>query len=158
MFEENISQEFRLKNIYKTKNYFFEEIEKNEFMIKKHKKVCTILNYIEHFLILDSIITGCISISVFACLLDIPKGNTSSAIELEICAITAGIKNISQQLGKKKDRDEIVLLAKSKLNSIQVLISKALIYSNISYDEFLLANNVLKECDDVKKEIKDLKA
>ena len=158
MFEENISQEFRLKNIYKTKNYFFEEIEKNEFMIKKHKKVCTILNYIEHFLILDSIITGCISISVFAYLLDIPIGNTSSAIELEICAITAGIKNISQQLGKKKNRDEIVLLAKSKLNSIQVLISKALIYSNISYDEFLLANNVLKECDDVKKEIKDLKA
>ena len=103
MFEENISQEFRLKNIYKTKNYFFEEIEKNEFMIKKHKKVCTILNYIEHFLILDSIITGCISISVFACLLDIPIGNTSSAIELEICAITAGIKNISQQLGKKKE-------------------------------------------------------
>ena len=40
-------QEFRLKNIEiirKTRNYFLEEIEKNEFMGKKHKKVCATLN------------------------------------------------------------------------------------------------------------------
>ena len=37
--EENISQEFRLKNIDKTRNYFVEEIEENEMMSKKHKKV-----------------------------------------------------------------------------------------------------------------------
>ena len=34
-------------------------------MSKKHKKVCTTLNYIEHFLILASTITGCIQISGF---------------------------------------------------------------------------------------------
>ena len=38
----------------------------------------------------------------------------------------------------------MVLLAKSKLNSIEVLISKKLIDSNISHDEFVLINNVLK--------------
>ena len=35
-------------------------------MSKKHKKVCIALNYIEHFLILASTITGCISVSAFA--------------------------------------------------------------------------------------------
>ena len=49
------------------------------------------------------------------------------------------------------------MLAKSKLNSIEVLISKALIDSNISHGEFVLINNVLKEYDDMKEEIKNLK-
>ena len=61
-------------------------------MSKKHKKVCTTLNYIEHFLILASTVTGSISISAFASLVGIPIGITSSAIRLKICAITAGIK------------------------------------------------------------------
>ena len=51
MVEENISQEFRLKNIDKTRNYFLEEIKQNELMSRKHKKVCTTLKYVEDFLI-----------------------------------------------------------------------------------------------------------
>ena len=61
MVEQNLSQEFRFKNIDETK-HFYEEIEKNELMSRKHKKICITLNYIKHFLILASIITGCISI------------------------------------------------------------------------------------------------
>ena len=38
MVEENIRQEFRLKNIDETRNYFLKEIEKNELMSRKHKK------------------------------------------------------------------------------------------------------------------------
>ena len=57
MAEENISQEFRLKNIDETRNYLIVEINRNELMSKKHKQVCTTLNYIEHFLILGSTIT-----------------------------------------------------------------------------------------------------
>ena len=57
---------------------------------------------------------------------------------------------------KKKKHDKIVLLARSKLNSIEVLISKALINSVISHDEFVLINNVLKECNEMKEEIKIL--
>ena len=41
-------------------------------------------------------------------------------------------------------------LAKSKLSSREVLISKALIDSNINHDEFVLINNVLKEFYDMK--------
>ena len=47
------------------------------------------------------------------------------------------------------------MLAKTKLNTIQVLISKALINFNISHDEFVLVNNMLKEYDDMKEEIKN---
>ena len=65
-------------------------------MSEKHKKVCASLNYIEHFLILGSTITGCISISAFASLVGTPIGITSPAIVLKIYAITAAIKNISQ--------------------------------------------------------------
>ena len=53
-----------------------------------------------------------------------------------------------------KKHDTIVLLAKSKLNSREVLISKALVNSNISHDEFILINNVLTKFDDMKEEIK----
>ena len=54
--------------------------------------VCATLNYIEHFLILVSTITGCISISAFHSLIGIPIEITSSAIGLKICATAAGIK------------------------------------------------------------------
>ena len=126
-------------------------------MSKKQKKVSTILNYIEQFFILPSIITGCVSISAFAALLGIPTGIRSSAIGLKICAIAEGIKKYKLIIKKKKRKhDKIVLLVKSKLNSIEVSISKALIESNISHDEFVLIN-VLKEYDDTKEEIKNSK-
>ena len=48
-------------------------------MSKKHKKICTTLNYIENFLILASTITGYISISAFASLIGIPVGIASPA-------------------------------------------------------------------------------
>ena len=47
------------------------------------------------------------------------------------------------------------MLAKSRSNSIEVLISKVFIDSNISHDEVVLINNELKEFYDMKKEIKN---
>ena len=142
--EENISQEFRLKIIDETRNYFLEETKQNELMSKKHKKVFATLNYIEHFLVLASTVTGCISISAFISSIVISIVITSSAIGLKICAIIAVIKKYKSIIKKKKNKhDKIVLLAKSKLNRIEVLISKALIDSVISHAEFVLINSVL---------------
>ena len=107
MAEENIRQEFRSKNINETKNYFLEKIIQNELISKKHKKVCTILNYIQHFLILASTITGCISSFAFTFLLGIPSGITSSAIGLKICVITSGIKKY-KSINKKKKKSMII--------------------------------------------------
>ena len=61
-------------------------------MSREHKKVCTNLNYIEHFLILASTVIVCISISAFASLLGISIEITSSATGSKTCAIPAGIK------------------------------------------------------------------
>ena len=47
------------------------------------------------------------------------------------------------------------MLAKTKLHTAEVLISKALKDSNISHGEFVVANNVLKDYDDIKKEIRN---
>ena len=153
MPEEIMNQGFRLKNIDEIGNYLIEEINQNEFMTRKHKKVCRVLNYIDHSLIAISLITGGVSISVFASLVVIPIGITNSAIGLKICVITTGIKKDKSIITKKRTKhDKIVLLAKSKLNSIEVLISKALINSNISHEEFVLINN-LKEFCDLKEEI-----
>ena len=49
------------------------------------------------------------------------------------------------------------MLAKSKLNSIEVLISVALMDSLIGHDEFVLTNNVLQDYNEMKEEIKNLK-
>ena len=129
---------FRLRIIDETRNYLIEEIDPNELISKKHKKVCIYLNYIEHFLILTSTITGCVSCSAFPSLTDIPIRITIFAIGLKICAITARIKKYKSKINKKKKKhDETVLLAKSKLNRLEVLISKILIDAVISHDEFV---------------------
>ena len=57
MIEENISQEFRLKNIDEARNYFLEEIKQYESMSEKRKNIYTTLNYITHFVILASTIS-----------------------------------------------------------------------------------------------------
>ena len=92
-------------------------------MRKKHKKVYRALNYIEHLLAVVSTVRKCTSISGFAILISISVGITISAIRLKICVITAGFKKCKSIIKKKKKKhDKVISLAKSKLNSIQVLI------------------------------------
>ena len=94
---QKASLEFRLKKINETRNYLFDEIKHSDSMSRKYKRTYWYLNYVEHLLILVLTITGCISISAFASLVDIPVGITSSAAAINICAIIAGIKeSISQ--------------------------------------------------------------
>ena len=85
-------------------------------MSKKHKKVCTTLNFIEYFLILVSTIAWCVSVFAFPFLVGTPLGIASSAIELKTCAITARIKRYKSVIEKNKIRyDKIV-----KLDTIEV--------------------------------------
>ena len=73
-----------------------------------------------------------------------------------MCALIAGIKNYKSIIKKKrKKHNKIVLLAKAKLNRFKVLISKALIDSHISYDEFVSVNNMLREHNETKEEVKN---
>ena len=77
---------------------------------------------------------------------------------IKIGIIIAGIKKYKSIIKiKKKKHDKIALLAKYKLNSIEVLISKALINLSITYDEFVSINNLLKEFYGIEEEIKKSK-
>ena len=119
-------------------------------MSEKCKKTSKYLNYVEHLLILSLIIAGCVSISAFASVVAIRIGIMSSAVGIKICAITAGIKKYKSIIKKKKKHDKTVLLGKDKLNTIEVLISKALIDLYISHDESISVNNVLRDYNEVK--------
>ena len=101
MLEEKISQEFRLKNIDKTRNYLIEEINRNELISDKHKTVFTPLSYNEHSLIL---IRQLLDEITFASLVGIPTGITSSAVGLKVCVINAAIK-IFKSIIKKKEKE-----------------------------------------------------
>ena len=77
---EETSLEFRLRKTYETRNYLSDEIKHNDLMSEKYKKTCKYLNYVGNLLILSSIITGCVSISTFASLVDINVDITSSSV------------------------------------------------------------------------------
>ena len=96
-------------------------------------------------LISVSTVTDSISASAFALLVCVPVGITSSAVGIKIRAITAGIKKYKSIVNKNKN-----LQSKTKLNTIKVLISKSLIESYISHDEFISVNDVLREYNEMK--------
>ena len=125
------------------------------FLSEKHKKVFRVLNYFELFLVFVSAVSGCVSISAFALLVNVIVGIANSPVGLKIFAITAGIKKYKTIIKKKtKKLDKIVLLGKVKLDTIKVLISKVLIVSYISHDNFFSVNSVSREYNEIKEEIK----
>ena len=122
-------------------------------MTEKHKKVYRPLNYLKHFFVFISAVSDCALISAFASLLSVSTGITISAVELEIFAITVEIKKYKSIIKKRrKKHNKRVLLAKIKLNTIKVLISKASNHSYKSHDKFVLANNVIREYSEMKEE------
>ena len=126
---------FRLRKTDETRYYLLDEIKQNDLMSVKYKKTFKYSNYVEHLLILVSTVTGCVSVSTFASLVFVLVGITSSAVGIKMCAITAGVKKYKAIIKKKKkNHDKIVLFGKDKLNTIEVLISEALINSYISHD------------------------
>ena len=125
-------------------------------MSKKYKKTCKYLDYVGNLLIPSWTVAGYVSISAFASLVCVPVVIRSSAVGINICAITAGMKRYKSILKKKKKKhNKIVLLGKAKLNTTEVLISKALMDSYISHDKFVSVNNVLREYYEMKGETKN---
>ena len=97
-------------------------------------------------------ITSCVSTSAFTSLVSVSVGVMSSTVEIKISVIIEGIKKYKPIINKKKRKnDKIVLLGKYKLNTVQVLISKSLINSYISHDDFVIVNDILIKCNKTKK-------
>ena len=125
-------------------------------MSEKYKETCKYLNYSDRLFILASTITGSVSISAFSSTVCVSWGITSSAVGIKFITVTAAIKKYKSFIKKKKkNHDKIVFLGKDNLNTIEVLVSKALVDSYISHDRFVSVNNILREYNEIKEEIKN---
>ena len=120
---------------------------------EKSWKVCWDLNYFLHFLFCVSTVVNCVSISAFASSVGMLVGFASSAARLNVSAVTEGTKKYYSIVKKRqKKHDKIALLAKTKLNTIKVLISKVLTDSYTNHDKSVSLNNVCREYNEMKKE------
>ena len=143
----NLSEQtkFRLSETSGIENYFHQEVNQRKSYSKKLYKYVTAFNYIDKVLIVLNATSGGVSIISFTSITGAPVGIASASFTL-IFSLTTGIAkkllNITRK--KKKKHDKILMLAKSKLNSIETLISQALIDMDISHEEFI---TILKEKD-----------
>ena len=134
---------FRLREIIEIENYFHQEINQRKLWIKKLSKYVTVFDYIDKILIALSTATGGVSIVSFTSLVGASVGIASVIFTLIFSLTTGTIKKLlSIKRNKKKKLDKILMLAKSKLNIIETLVSKVLIDIEISQEEF---NAIMKE-------------
>ena len=140
---------YRLNEITKIENYFNQEINQKKPCIKKLSKYVTTFDYIDKVLVVLSVTSDGISIISLTSVVGAPVGKASASFTL-IFSLTTGIikKLLSITRNRKKKHYKILMLAKSKLNSIETLVSQALIDMEISHEEF---NTVMKEKKNIKR-------
>ena len=110
-------QQFRLNKTNKIKNYFVAEIKKRELMTKRLSKYIASFDYFDNSLRILSITTGSISIASFPTVIKASVGIVSASLAFSIS--TGIIKKLLKTIrNKKKKHNKIVMLARSKLNSI----------------------------------------
>ena len=144
----NDQQQFRLNKINEIKDYFVAEIKERELMSKRLSKYIASFDYFGKSLIVLSITTGSISIASFANFVGTPVRMMSASCSLA-CSITTGIvkKLLKTTRNKKKKHNKIVTLSRSKLNSIESKISKALTNNEISHEDFMTVFNEEKNIE-----------
>ena len=139
----------RLDKITEIENYFNQEINQRKSCIKKLIKYVAAFDYIDKILIVLSATIGGVSICSFTSVVVAPVGIASASFNLSF-SLTTGIvkKLLSITRNKKRKHNKILMLAKSKLNSIETLITQALIDIELSHEEFIA---ILKEKDKYEK-------
>ena len=135
-------QQFRLNRINETKDYFAAEVKERELMSKRLMKYIASFDYFDKSLIVLCITTGIISTASFATVSGAPVGIVSASFSLAFSISTGIIKKpLKITRNKKKKHIKIVMLAGSKLNSIESKISEALINNEISHEDFMTIIN-----------------
>ena len=110
---------FILNEINEIKDNFHSEIQERKTMSKKLGQYIAPFNYIDEILIILSATSGGMSIISFASVISVPVGIASASFSLVLFLTTGIIKKLlSITRNKKNQHNKIVMLAKSKLNSI----------------------------------------
>ena len=117
---------FRLNEISKIEKYFNSKINQRKSCSKKLSKHVAAFEYIDKILIVFFATSGEVSLISFTTVIEAPAGIASASFTL-IFSLTTGIikKLLSATRNEKKKHDNILVLAKSKLNSIETLVSQA---------------------------------
>ena len=146
---------FRLSEIIGIENYFYQEINQRKSCSKKLNKYVTTFDYIDKILIVLSATSSGVSIISFTSIVGAPVGIASASLTLFFSLSTGIVEkllNITRK--KKKKHDKVLMLAKSKLNSIKTLISQALIDMDISHKEFITILNEKEKYDNMKDNLR----
>ena len=121
-------------------------------MIKNLSKNIASFDYLDKSLLFLSVATGSISIASFATAIGAPVGIMSASCNLPFSVITGFLKKFLKTIrNKKKKHNKVVMLARSKLNSIESKISKALIDNAISHETII---NEEKKYRELKESIR----
>ena len=133
---------FRLNEINKIKDCFYSEIQERKTMSKKISKYIVAFDYIDKTLIVLYATSGGISIISCMSIVGLPIEIMTESFSF-VFSLSMGIigKLLKVTRKKKKKHNKIVVLAKSKLNSIETLMSQALIDLDISHEEFKVIVN-----------------
>ena len=141
-------QQFSLNKINEIKDYFVAKIKEKELMSKRHSKYISSFDYFDKSLIVLSITTGSISIASFAAVIGAPVGIVSAYFRLSFFIFTGVMKKLLKPTkNKKKKHNKIVMLTRSKLNSIERKISEALINNKLSHEDFMTIINEQKNIE-----------
>ena len=112
-------------------------------------------DYFENSLIVLSVTAGSISIASFSTVIGAPVGMTSASFSVAFSISTGIIKNLLETTrNKKKKHNNIVMLARSELNSIESKISEALINNEISHEAFTKIINEVEKYRELKESIR----
>ena len=147
---------FRLSEITGIENYFYQEINQRKSCSRKLNKYVTAFDYIDKILIVLSATSGGVSIISFTSVVETSIGIASASFTLIFSLTTEIVKKlVNVTRNKKKKHDKILMLTESKLNSIETLISQALIDMDIIHEEFI---TILKEKYKYEKMKDDLRS
>ena len=123
-------QQFRMNKISEIEDYFIAEIKEIELMSKKLSKYISFFDFFDKHLIVLSVTSGGVSIGSFATVIGASIGITKTSLSLAFSLRTGLVKKLlTGTKNKKKSHNKIVILARSKLNSIESKISEAFISS-----------------------------
>ena len=149
---------FWLNEINKIKDYFNSKIQERKTTSKTLSKYIAAFDYIDKTLIVFSATSGGISIISYTSVIGIPARIASASFTLIFSLTTGIIKKLLNLIRKKKKKhNNIVKLAKSKLNSIETLMPQTLIDLDISNAEFKTVVNKKEKYDQMKEKIRNTK-